>query len=104
MLNCPNCGYPFDPKKDRCEYCGTSCYDICALTLDPYPFNLLFKTERYSYVSKACVSTVSIRQPSLQVNIDDRRPLFGRPPTRTLSVKFALLSDPLIIKKEQYGS
>ena len=23
MANCPNCGAPLEPYKNRCEYCGT---------------------------------------------------------------------------------
>lgn len=104
MLNCPNCGYPFDPKKDRCEYCGTSCYDICGLTLDAKPFNLRFKAGNSSFISKAYVNSFCLKQePLMMSNCGDP---FVRVVNSfsTLSLDITLVSDPILCKEKTYGS
>ena len=103
MLNCPNCGYPFDPKKDRCEYCGTSCYDICGLTLDAKPFNLRFKVGNSSFISKAYVRSFDvIQEPITAWYADDM--ICGHNPSRTLSLDIALVSEIILCKEKTYGS
>ena len=104
MLNCPNCGYPFDPKKDRCEYCGTSCYDICGLTLDAKPFNLLFKMGNGSYISKAYVRSWDIKQDPIRAFYADDRIIHHVSSFTTLSLDIALVSDLILCEEKNYGS
>lgn len=43
-LNCPNCGAPISPENNKCEYCGTSYFDLSSLDLDKNePFYLKIK-------------------------------------------------------------
>ena len=43
--NCPNCGAVYEPKKNKCPYCGTSYYDMSALDFESSePFYLKIKT------------------------------------------------------------
>lgn len=37
--NCPNCGAVINPEKDKCEYCGTSYYDLSCIPINE-PFYL----------------------------------------------------------------
>ena len=37
--NCPNCGAPIDLEKNKCEYCGTSYFDLSCIPLNE-PFFL----------------------------------------------------------------
>lgn len=37
--NCPNCGAPISPEKNKCEYCGTSYFDLSCIPLNE-PFFL----------------------------------------------------------------
>lgn len=104
MLNCPNCGYPFDPKKDRCEYCGTSCYDICGLTLDAKPFNLHFKMGNSSFISKAYVTFCDMKQELNTAWYADEKRIYLSNPLRTLSLDIALDSEPVLCKEKTYGS
>lgn len=46
MLNCLNCGAPFEVDEEKCAYCGTSYYDMSALDIDGgKPFMLKIKTK-----------------------------------------------------------
>lgn len=43
-LNCPNCGAPINPEKNKCEYCDTSYFDLSSLDIDDNkPFYLKLK-------------------------------------------------------------
>lgn len=45
MINCPNCGAPWNPYSYRCEYCGTYAFDTTAWDLDENtPCYVTFKT------------------------------------------------------------
>ena len=45
MLNCLNCGAPFEADKEKCSYCDTSYYDMSALDINSgKPFMLKIKT------------------------------------------------------------
>lgn len=37
--NCPNCGAPIDVTNNKCEYCGTSYFDLSCIPLNE-PFFL----------------------------------------------------------------
>ena len=41
--NCPNCGAPLDAEKNKCEYCGTSYFDLSCLQIGDKPFYLKIK-------------------------------------------------------------
>jgi hypothetical protein len=46
MLNCLNCGAPFEAEEEKCPYCGTSYYDMSALDIySNKPFMLKIKTK-----------------------------------------------------------
>lgn len=46
MLNCLNCGAPFEANEEKCSYCGTSYYDMSALDINSdKPFMLKIKTK-----------------------------------------------------------
>ena len=32
--NCPNCGAAINPEKNKCEYCGTSYFDLSCIPLN----------------------------------------------------------------------
>ena len=43
-INCPNCGAPIAPEKNKCEYCDTSYFDLSTLDLGSNePFYLKLK-------------------------------------------------------------
>lgn len=43
-LNCPNCGAPIDPDTNKCQYCGTSYFDLSSIDIyDSKPFYLKIK-------------------------------------------------------------
>lgn len=49
MRNCPNCGAPFDPLKNKCQYCGTAVLDITGFDFsDGKPIFLKYRTSKYS--------------------------------------------------------
>jgi hypothetical protein len=37
MKNCPNCGAPIDPYRVKCEYCGTTYFDLVTWLQDGKP-------------------------------------------------------------------
>lgn len=44
MINCPNCGAPLATEQTKCDYCGTSYFDISSLDLqEGKPFFLKLK-------------------------------------------------------------
>lgn len=43
-INCPNCGAPIIPEKNKCEYCDTSYFDLSTLDIGSNkPFYLKLK-------------------------------------------------------------
>ena len=45
MKNCPNCGYPLEPYKCKCEYCGTWYFDLTAFDMtEDVPYYVKFRT------------------------------------------------------------
>ena len=45
VINCPNCGAPYDGDEHKCPYCGTICIDMTYLNFDnPSPIFLKLKT------------------------------------------------------------
>lgn len=60
--NCLNCGAPFDPDKEKCAYCGTSYYDMSALTIDGRsPFMLKIKVpmgDKYCYITQLVTANI----------------------------------------------
>lgn len=61
MTNCLNCGAPLDKEYEKCPYCGTSYYDMSAITLDGHtPFVLKIKTKvnnQEVYITQLCVAS-----------------------------------------------
>lgn len=44
--NCPNCGAIINPEQHKCNYCGTSYFDMSAIDLENgKPFYLKIKTK-----------------------------------------------------------
>lgn len=57
--NCPNCGAPLEAGKIKCEYCGTSYYDLSTMSSDE-PFMLTFKVNDIVYTFKAKLTCANL--------------------------------------------
>ena len=51
--NCPNCAAPYDVGLNKCQYCGTSYFDLSAIDIsNKEPFYLKIKSGNITYLSK----------------------------------------------------
>lgn len=59
--NCPNCAAPIDPTQNKCQYCGTSYFDLSSIDFDDHkPIWLKIKTPMGIITSKVIPSLDSI--------------------------------------------
>jgi len=66
MRNCLNCGAPFDVDKERCEYCGTSYYDMSAINIDgKTPFMLKLKVDMNGY--PCYITQLVVAKPDMSI-------------------------------------
>lgn len=72
MTNCLNCGAPLDKEYEKCPYCGTSYYDMSAITLDGHtPFVFKFRTvvnNKPITVTQLCRATAVVSNISYNSN------------------------------------
>ena len=61
MTNCPNCGAPIDPWKQKCDYCGTTYFDFTIIKTDE-PFYIRIQTDHGTLVSLVQMASMSINQ------------------------------------------
>ena len=61
-LNCPNCGAPIEPFKNKCEYCHTSYFDLSSIDInDNKPFYLKLKYNNIIMTQLVqCVPTINL--------------------------------------------
>lgn len=60
MTNCPNCGQPINPDHNKCEYCGTSYFDLACIPADE-PFYLRVRlSDNTIFEGKFGVGNVSL--------------------------------------------
>lgn len=97
MMNCLNCGAPFDPDLEKCPYCGTSYYDMSALTVDgKTPFMLKLKVpygDRYLYITQLVIAhagNIEISNEAVDCydGIGNRLTSFTKSTTVTTNIEF----------------
>lgn len=67
--NCPNCGAPLEADICKCPYCGTSYFDISALSIgDREPFYLKLKLADPIGEGYTVITAYVIAEPSLEIN------------------------------------
>ena len=57
--NCPNCGAPLEAGKIKCDYCGTSYYDLSTISFNE-PMIITFKINDIIYHTKVVLNMASV--------------------------------------------
>ena len=69
--NCPNCGAVINPDKDKCEYCGTSYYDLSCIPFnEPFYLRLNIGTREHPRIILQKVYTTNVTVDYKSQNID----------------------------------
>lgn len=72
MRNCPNCGAPIDPYKNKCEYCGTYYYDFTNINFEHNkPCYIQFKIDDFILTTLAIPHMETINFSSDTIDVID---------------------------------
>ena len=67
--NCPNCGAPLEADICKCPYCGTSYFDISAISIgNREPFYLKLKLDDPVGKGYTVITAYVVAEPNLEIN------------------------------------
>ena len=74
MKNCPNCGAVMRPEHNKCEYCGTSYFDLTSINFDENkPIYMRVKTcgKEFLALCRPELDTIEIARDTIDVTMSD---------------------------------